>query len=93
MAGVGDWILWWAIGAAVVLIAAGLLIWILLVARGIEKQAVRAREAARRLKVATDPAWTLIGAVHALEDVRSSVESIEPPEGATDKLVTEELPT
>lgn len=92
MADVGDWMLWWAIGAAVVVIAAGLLIWILLAARGIEKQALRAREAARRLKVATDPVWKLIGAVHVLEDVRNSVESIRPPEGATDQLVAEELP-
>lgn len=93
MGSVGDWVLWWAIGAAVVVIAAGLLIWILLVARGIEKQALRARGAARRLQLATDPVWKLVGAVHALEDVRNSVESIDPAEGATDKRVTEEMPT
>ncbi len=77
MADYDQWALWWAAGAAVVLIAAALLIWILLVARGIERHARRALEAARRIEANTGPTWGLVGALNALERVRASVKAAE----------------
>ena len=64
-----SWAFWYAVGGAVVLVAALLLIAILLVARGIEKQASRALGAARRVEAATRPIWELDGALGTLEAI------------------------
>jgi hypothetical protein len=70
MADLGVWGLWWAVGGAVVLVAALLLIWILLAARGIEREARRALAAARQVEANTRPIWRLA-------DVREALEAVE----------------
>lgn len=77
MADLDVWGLWWAIGGGVVLIAAILLIWILLAARGIEGQARRALAAARQVEANTRPVWRLQNAREQLEATRDHVEAAE----------------
>lgn len=61
-----SWTLWYLVGGAVVAVAALLLIAILLVARGIEREAERALEAARRIQENTGPIPALSGALETL---------------------------
>lgn len=84
MAGLGAWGLWWAVGGAVVLLAALLLLWILLAARGIEREARRALAAARHIEANTRPVWRLADARAALDAARDHVEAAE---AATARLV------
>lgn len=74
---VGTWGFWFAVGGAVVLIAATLLIAILLVARGIEKEADRALDAARRVQANTRAIWALGDARDSVRGIRDHVEAIE----------------
>lgn len=67
---------WFVVGGAVVAVAALLLIAIWWVARGIEKQAVRALAAAERIRDHTQPIWRLADTVDALEEVHRRVRSI-----------------
>jgi hypothetical protein len=53
------WYLWLAIGGAVVVVAAVLLVTIWLTARGIEAQARRALAAVEQIRTATTPIWKL----------------------------------
>lgn len=64
-----SWGFWYAAGGAIVAVAAILLVAILLVARGIEKQAARALAAARRVEEGTRPLWKLQGALETLEAI------------------------
>src|SRR5262249_2851786 len=51
------WYLWLAIGGAIVVVAAALLVTIWLTARGIESQARRALVAVERIRTSTQPIW------------------------------------
>lgn len=84
---VGTWGFWFTVGAVVVVVAAGLLITILLVARGIEKEARRALDAARRIEENTLPIWALGGARDTLKAIRSHVESVEGKAGILARTV------
>jgi hypothetical protein len=53
------WILGLALGGAIVIVAAALLVTIWLTARGIEREAVRALRAVERIREATRPIWLL----------------------------------
>lgn len=72
-----SWGFWFAVGGALVAVAAALLVTILLVARGIEEEASRALEACREVEAATRAIWELDGARDTLEDVRGHVDSLE----------------
>lgn len=71
-----SWGFWYVVGAAVVVIAAALLITILFVARGIEKEAARALHAARRIEHNTRAIPALAGALTTLETIRSHAGNI-----------------
>jgi hypothetical protein len=53
------WETWLAIGGVLVVVAAALLIWILLIARAIAANAVRALRAAEQIRESTRPIWAL----------------------------------
>lgn len=72
-----SWTLWYVVGAAIVVIAAAVVISILLVARGIEKEAARALAAGARVKANTDAIFGLGGALEGLETVRDVAERVE----------------
>lgn len=72
-----EWSFWYIVGGAVVLVAAALLITILLVARGIEKEAARALEACREINESTMPIWKLEDARERLEHIRDGALDIE----------------
>lgn len=78
MAGLDVWILGWSIGAAVVVVAAALLLWILLVARGIEREAQRVLAAARRIDANTRPIWRLADVRECLVTVRDELDHARP---------------
>ena len=69
------WTLWLIVAAVIVLAAAALLIWILLVARAIAANAARALRAAERIRANTQPIWALAATnatgAHALDAARS----------------------
>lgn len=72
-----SWTFWFVVAGALVVVAATLLIAILLVARGIEKEASRALAAGARIKTNTDALFALGAARDALEDLRGQVLSVE----------------
>lgn len=72
-----SWGFWFAIGAAVVVIAAAVVITILVVARGIEKEAARALAAGARVKENTDAIFALGGALDGLEAIRVAAGEVE----------------
>ena len=53
------WTLWLAVAAVIVAAAAALLIWILLLARAIAANAVRALRAVEKIRANTQPIWAL----------------------------------
>lgn len=71
-----SWTFWYGVGGAIVLIAATLLITILLVARGIEKEAERALAAVREIETNTRVLWQLGPAREAMERIRWATDSI-----------------
>lgn len=73
----GAWRLWMLVAVAVVLIAAGLLITIWLVARGILSHAVRALHAAEKIRQNTLPIWELQTTNEVAAELLATVESIE----------------
>lgn len=77
-----SWSFWYAVGGAVVVVAAALLVIILVTARGIEKEATRALEAARRVERNTEAIAALGGARDVLEGIRTHVDAIEAKTGA-----------
>lgn len=72
-----SWTFWYVVAGTVTLIAATLLITILLVARGIEKEAERALAAGARIKENTDALFLLGGARDALRRLRRHAMAIE----------------
>jgi hypothetical protein len=76
------WTLWFVVGGAVVVVAASLLVAILLVARGIERDAGRALAAAVDVRARTQPIWLLGTALDLSREVRNRVEAIEEKAGA-----------
>lgn len=72
-----SWGFWFAVGSAVVVIAASVVITILLVARGIEKEAGRALAAGARVKENTDAIFALGGALEGLKAIRLAAGEVE----------------
>lgn len=71
-----SWTFWYAVGGAIVAVAAILLIAILVVARGIEKEAERALGALREIETNTRILWHLGPAREAMERIRRAADSI-----------------
>ena len=71
------WILGFALGAAVVLVVAALLIAILLVARNIERLAGQALAIAGEIVAATRPVWVLGDANDIVEEIATAVRAID----------------
>jgi len=71
------WYLWLAIGGAVVVVAAALLVTIWLTACGIERQARRALTAVEQIRAATQPIWKLDETNHAAEDLLAASRDLE----------------
>ena len=71
------WYLWLAIGGAVVVVAAALLVTIWLTARGIEREALRALRALERIREATKPIWLLDDTNRAAEGLAVAARELE----------------
>ena len=76
------WRVWMVVAAAIVLLAAGLLITILLTARRILEEAVRALNAVDAIRQHTQPIWQLQATNQVAEQILHSVSSIERQGGA-----------
>lgn len=76
------WRMWIVVATVVVLLAAGLLITILLTARRILAEAVRALNAVDVIKKNTQPIWELQTTNEVAERILKTVESIEQKGGA-----------
>jgi hypothetical protein len=72
-----SWRLWLIVAVVVVLLAAGLLIAILLTARRILAEAVRALHAVEAVRSNTDAIWALQTTNEVAEEILGAVESIE----------------
>ena len=77
-----SWRLWIVVATAVVLLAAGLLITILLTARRILDEAVRALNAVEIIRKNTQPTWELQTTNEVAERILNTVEAIEAKGGA-----------
>ena len=53
------WAFWLVVGGTLVVVAAALLIWILVLARAIASNATRALRAAEKIRANTQPIWAL----------------------------------
>jgi uncharacterized membrane protein len=71
------WRLWLIVAVVVVLLAAGLLITILLTARRILAEAVRALKAVEIIRTNTSPIWALQSTNEVAAQILQTVESIE----------------
>ena len=76
------WRMWLVVATVVVLLAAGLLLTILLTARRILAEAVRALNAVDVIKKNTQPIWELQTTNEVAERILKTVESIEQKGGA-----------
>jgi hypothetical protein len=76
------WRIWIVVATLVVLLAAGLLIAILLTARRILGEAVRALNAVETIRNNTQPIWELQTTNEVAERILKTVESIEAKGGA-----------
>lgn len=76
------WRLWIVVATVVVLLAAGLLITILLTARKILGEAVRALNAVEVIRKNTQPIWDLQTTNEVAERILNTVEAIEAKGGA-----------
>lgn len=76
------WRMWIVVATVVVLLAAGLLITILITARKILAEAVRALEAVEVIRRNTQPIWELQTTNHVAQQILETVESIEQKGGA-----------
>jgi hypothetical protein len=76
------WRFWMVVASGVVLLAAGLLITILITARRILDEAVRALNAVESIRQNTQPIWALQATNEVAEQILHSVESIERQGGA-----------
>ena len=77
-----SWRLWIVVATVVVLLAAGLLITILLTARKILNEAVRALNAVELIRKNTQPTWELQTTNEVAERILNTVEAIEAKGGA-----------
>ena len=77
-----QWRLWMVIATVVVLLAAGLLIAILLTARRILSEALRALHAVDVIRANTQPIWAVQTTNEVAERILATVESIERKGGA-----------
>ena len=71
------WYLWLAIGGAIVVIAASLLVTIWLTARGIEREARRALVAVERIRTFTQPIWALDSTNQVADDLLAAARDLE----------------
>jgi hypothetical protein len=76
------WRMWIVVTTVVVLLAAGLLITILVTARRILGEAVRALNAVEIIRKNTQPIWELQTTNHVAEQILQTVEAIEQKGGA-----------
>ena len=76
------WQLWLGVAVVVVALAAALLIAIVVTARGIVVDAVRARDAAESIRVNTLPIWALQTSNEVAGQLLTTVQSIESHGGA-----------
>ena len=76
------WRMWIVVATVVVLLAAGLLITILITARRILGEAVRALNAVEAIRKNTQPIWELQATNEVAERILKTVESIEAKGGA-----------
>jgi hypothetical protein len=77
-----SWRLWMSVAALVVVVAASLLIFILVTARAILKDAVRALAAAEAIRKNTLPIWELETTNDVAAEIRDTVRAIEAKGGA-----------
>ena len=77
-----SWRVWIVVATVVVLLAAGLLITILLTARKILNEAVRALNAVELIRKNTQPTWELQTTNEVAERILNTVEAIEAKGGA-----------
>lgn len=77
-----SWRMWMAVATVVVLLAAGLLIAILVTARRILGEAVRALNAVEVIRRHTQPTWELQTTNEVAERILATVEAIEAKGGA-----------
>ena len=76
------WRMWIIVATVVVLLAAGLLITILVTARRILSEAVRALNAVENIRKNTQPIWELQTTNKVAEQILQTVEAIEQKGGA-----------
>ena len=76
------WRMWILVATVVVLLAAGLLITILVTARRILAEAVRALHAVEAIRTNTQPVWELKTTNQVAEQILQTVEAIEQKGGA-----------
>ncbi len=76
------WRMWMGVAAVVILIAAALLITIWLTARRILLDAVRALNAAEKIRAQTQPIWALQDTNEIAEGILETVQAIETKGGA-----------
>ena len=84
----GAWQLWLGVAVVVIAIAATLLVAIIVTARWIVAEAVRARHAAEAIRVNTLPIWQLQTSNEVAADLLAAVRSIEANGGALADALT-----
>ena len=77
-----SWRLWMAVAAVVIVVAAVLLIVIWRTARAIHTEAVRALQAAERIRESTMPIWALETTNEVAGEILATVQQIEAKGGA-----------
>ena len=82
------WRLWLGVAVVVVALAAALLVAIIVTARGILTEAVRARTAAEAIRVHTLPIWQLQTSNEVAAELLTTVQSIESHGGALAATLT-----
>lgn len=84
----GAWRLWLGVAVIVIALAAALLVAIIVTARKIAAEAVRARHAAEAIRVNTLPIWQLQTSNEVAEQLLATVRSIEANGGALADALT-----
>lgn len=82
------WTLWLGVAVVVVALAAALLVAIILTARGILAEALRAKAAAEAIRVHTLPIWELQTSNEVAAGLLATVQSIEAHGGALAAALT-----
>jgi len=81
------WTLWLAVGAVLVVVAAALLVWILVLARAIAANATRALRAAEKIRANTQPVWALAATNATAAQLLEAAWSIEDHAGQVADLI------